>query len=93
MKHSKKTLVDTIQTLDPSLSEAEAERHLNTVIQALTLLTNKPGNAVMIRGFGTFTRKTTTARIGRNPLTLEEVDVPASSQLRFKPSKSLRKHD
>ncbi len=45
------------------------------------------GEAVALRGFGTFKVTETTARKGRNPQTGEEMDIPAGRRVGFKASK------
>ncbi len=46
------------------------------------------GNQVVIKGFGTFEPRNRAARLGRNPRTGEEVQIPASTVMGFRPSKS-----
>jgi nucleoid DNA-binding protein len=41
-------------------------------------------------GFGTFTKKQRKARIGRNPITGEPMDIKASRTVGFKASQSLK---
>ena len=48
------------------------------------------GDKVLISGFGTFKVNDRKARKGINPFTKEEIDIPASNAVRFKPSKSLK---
>lgn len=45
------------------------------------------GEAVALRGFGTFRVTETAARKGRNPQTGEEMDIPAGRRVGFKMSK------
>ena len=45
---------------------------------------------VQISGFGTFEPRKRKARVGRNPRTQEEIKVPASWSLGFRPGKQLR---
>ena len=42
------------------------------------------GNTVRLLGFGSFLKKTTAARKGRNLRTGEEIDIPESNRLYFK---------
>lgn len=42
------------------------------------------GEAVTLRGFGTFRVTRTAARKGRNPATGEEIDIPAGRRIGFK---------
>lgn len=56
------------------------------VVEAILDITNA-GDKINIKGFGTFERKETAARMGRNPATGEDVSIPAKSKLTFKASK------
>ena len=48
------------------------------------------GNKVQIMGFGSFEPKERAERTGRNPQTGEEIIIPASTAVSFKPSKNLK---
>ena len=48
------------------------------------------GEKVQISGFGTFETKERAARIGRNPHTHEEMEIPAFKSAGFSPSKTLK---
>jgi integration host factor subunit beta len=48
------------------------------------------GNRVEIRRFGSFSRQSRAARLGRNPKTGENVLVPKTVIARFRPGKPLR---
>ena len=45
---------------------------------------------VRVLGFGTFVTATRKATKGRNPRSGEEIDIPASISVRFKPGKMLK---
>ncbi|MBI5243923.1 MAG: HU family DNA-binding protein [Elusimicrobia bacterium] len=60
------------------------ETTFDTVRQAL-----KGGEKVVISNFGTFRVKTRQARVGRNPKTGDNVQVPPRKGVRFKASKNL----
>ena len=50
------------------------------------------GNRIEVRGFGVWEVKQTNPRPNaRNPMTGEQVSVPARRKVRFKPGKELRK--
>lgn len=51
----------------------------------------KTGNSVCIFGFGNFKSRTRAARMGRNPLTGEALEIKASRAVSFNTSYSLRK--
>ena len=48
------------------------------------------GEKVQLIGFGTFEVKKRNARIGRNPRTKEEIEIPARITPLFKPGKILK---
>ena len=47
----------------------------------------KRGERIELRGFGVFVVKARNRGIGRNPRTGEEVAIPTSKTIRFKPGK------
>jgi integration host factor subunit beta len=48
------------------------------------------GERIEIRGFGSFDLHHRPARIARNPMTGESVDLPAKVKVHFKPGKEMR---
>jgi DNA-binding protein HU-beta len=50
----------------------------------------KESQEVRLVGFGTFVTAKRKAATGRNPRTGEQMDIPASTSVRFKPGKGLR---
>ena len=72
-----------------SLSMAQAQDALNAVLAVIQDgLAN--GESVTLTGFGTFSTKSRTARMGRNPRTGEPMAIPACKTPSFKAGKSLR---
>ena len=71
------------------LSKKDSERVLNAAIDAITEALVK-GEKVQISGFGIFETKNREARIGRNPPTLETIEIPATRVPGFKASKALK---
>ncbi|QDH12964.1 HU family DNA-binding protein [Formicincola oecophyllae] len=61
------------------------EELLKTIEQALA-----KGQEVRLVGFGSFVTAHRKAAKGRNPRTGEEIDIPASTSVRFKPGKVLK---
>lgn len=49
------------------------------------------GDDVRLLGFGTFSKKRTNARKGRNPRTGETMDIPAKNMAKFKSGSDLSK--
>ena len=85
---NKGELIDAVaKQLDDS--KAAATRAVDAVI---TCITNgiKTQEGVTIVGFGTFTKKHRKARIGRNPVTRQPIQLPASKTVGFRPSQNLK---
>lgn len=82
---TKSDLIDKVAA--KGKSKAEAEAAVNDVLQSITELTQRDGDKLIIRGFGTFERKHRAGHTGRNPRTGEEVQIAGSSRLTFKASK------
>ena len=71
------------------LTKKDAERVVNATIETITASLVK-GDKVQISGFGIFEVKAREARIGRNPRTAEEIQIPATRLPAFKASKALK---
>ena len=71
------------------LSRKQCEAALDAFVAA-TGDALKNGDKVHLVGFGTFEVKERAARVGRNPRTMESVDIPASRQPAFRPGKVLK---
>lgn len=71
------------------MTKIDAERALNIFLESIqeSLVTDKKLTLV---GFGTFSVEERQARKGRNPRTGEELDIPASNVVKFKPGKTLK---
>lgn len=71
------------------LSKKEAEAAVNAVIDSVTeSLVN--GEKVQLVGFGTFEVRERSARVGRDPRTNKEINIPASKAPAFKAGKALK---
>lgn len=85
----KSELVQLLTAKCPHLYQRDLDRVvsvvLNEIIGAL-----KQDNRVEIRGFGTFSAKERTARIGRNPRNGSSVEVTAKKAPAFKAGKEMR---
>ena len=64
---------------------AALEAALDTIAGAL-----KTGSTVTLIGFGTFKTIKTSARKGRNPQTGKEIQIPASTRVKFSVGKALK---
>ena len=76
MSYTKSDIAKNI-AIKTSVSNQSAKQLLDKFIQVVVSSSNK--KHVKINGFGTFIRKKTPARIGRNPKTGEEVPITAVS--------------
>lgn len=85
---NKKELVSLIAQ-NGSMPSAQADLALEAVIgsiaDALAL-----GKDLRIQSLGTFSVANKKGRKGRNPRTGEEIEIPASRVVRFKPAKGLK---
>lgn len=71
------------------LPKAKASEVVDAVFGTIEKTLSK-GQEVRLVGFGSFATATRKAAKGRNPRTGEEIDIPASTSVRFKPGKGLK---
>ena len=71
------------------LNKKQAEAALNAFIDSVTEAL-KAGEKVQLMGFGTFEIKERAARIGRNPATKENIEIPAKKIPTFKAGKGFK---
>ena len=71
------------------LTKKDAERVVNATIETITESLVK-GDKVNISGFGIFEIKNREARVGRNPRTKEQIQIPAAKLPVFKAGKALK---
>ena len=85
------TKTDIINVLAESTgcTKAKASEGLDAVIDAITTAV-KDGDKVQITGFGTFERRTRSAREGINPATGEKIQIAETNVPAFKAGKSFR---
>ena len=72
-----------------NLTKKQTEVVVNTVFQSITDSLSE-GRKVELRGFGSFRVRERNARVGRNPKSGAQVDVPAKRVPFFKAGKELR---
>ena len=71
------------------LSKKDSEKAVNAALD--TIIENlAAGEKVQLVGFGAFEAKERCARVGRNPRTKEQMDIPASRVASFKVGKALK---
>ena len=72
-----------------ALSKKDSEKAVNAAFEAITAAL-VGGDKVQLVGFGAFEVKERNARVGRNPKTKEEIQIPASRAPVFKAGKALK---
>lgn len=72
-----------------ALSKKDSEKAVNAAFEAITAAM-AAGDKVQLVGFGAFEVKERNARVGRNPRTKEEIQIPASCVPVFKAGKALK---
>jgi len=71
------------------LSKKDSEKAVNATLETITN-TLETGEKVQLVGFGVFEVKNRGVRVGRNPRTKEEIEIPASRVPQFKAGKALK---
>ena len=72
-----------------ALSKKDSEKAVNAAFEVITEAL-VAGGKVQLVGFGSFETKERNARIGGNPRTKEEIEIPASRVPAFKAGKALK---
>ena len=72
-----------------ALSKKDAENAVTAALDVITAALAE-GEEIRLVGFGTFEVKKREARMGRNPKTKEEIQIPATKVPAFKPGKALK---
>ena len=85
---NKTELIAAIATKS-GLSKKDAEKALSATLDAVSEAL-AAGDKVQLVGFGSFETKERNARVGRNPRTKEEIQIPASRVASFKVGKALK---
>jgi integration host factor subunit beta len=86
---TKSELISMLSDKFSQLVHKDAELSVKTIIDSLSNTLSK-GGRVEIRGFGSFSLNHRPARLGRNPKTGENVNVPEKFVPHFKPGKELK---
>jgi DNA-binding protein HU-beta len=71
------------------IEKSTASRAVQAVLDNVSA-SLKRGDPVVLVGFGTFTVRERSARLGRNPKTGEEIKIPAGKAPVFKAGKALK---
>lgn len=85
---NKKELI-TSMSEKTELTKKDVELVLNAFIETIEE-TLENGEKVQLVGFGTFETRERAARMGRNPRTKEEIEIPASVTPAFKVGKAFK---
>ncbi len=85
---NKADLIDTMAN-EASISKAAAEKAIGAFTDGVKNALRK-GETVTLIGFGTYSVVERKARIGRNPQTGAELQIPAKKTVKFKAGKGLR---
>ena len=72
-----------------ALSKKDSEKAVNAAFDTISAEL-AAGGKVQLVGFGSFETKERDARVGRNPRTKEEIQIPASRVPAFKAGKALK---
>lgn len=72
-----------------NMTKKDAEQAITAFTDTVTEALAK-GEKVQLVGFGTFEVRDRAARIGRNPSTKEEINIPASKAPAFKAGQALK---
>lgn len=67
----------------------KAQQVLAAILDQITLTLSR-NESVSLVGFGTFEKRSRTARSGKNPQTGAVIEIAASNTVGFKPGKALR---
>jgi integration host factor subunit beta len=86
---TKSDLIKQLAEANPHHYQRDIERIVSTVFEEVTEALVR-GDRVELRGFGAFSVRHRSSRVGRNPRTGEEVRVPDKAVPYFKTGKELR---
>lgn len=85
---NKSDLIDKIAK-NSNLTKKDSEKALKACLDSIQeALSN--GGKLTLTGFGTFTVKDRRERKGRHPQTGEEITIPESKVVKFRPGKNLK---
>ncbi len=86
---TKSELIARLAEANPHLYQRDVERIVTTIFEEITSALSR-GDRVELRGFGAFSVKERSARVGRNPRTGQAVNVASKYIPYFKTGKQLR---
>lgn len=74
---------------ETGMTKVDAANAVDVVFDIITRMLSN-GDKLQVVGFGTFEVKERAARVGRNPRTNEQLEIPARKVPTFKPGKVLK---
>ena len=86
---TKSELIELLAAKNSHLNHKDVELAVKSLIEQMSLSLST-GNRIEIRGFGSFSLHYRPPRMGRNPKTGDQVQVPPKRIPYFKPGKELR---
>ena len=86
---TKSELIEQIAK-EAGVTKTAAKQIVNSFLDTISNELVKEDGKVRLTGFGTFSTTHRKARKGRNPQTGEEIEIGASSTVKFKPGKILK---
>lgn len=86
---TKSELIEALAASYPQLAVRDMDLAVKTMLDAMTDALSQ-GQRIEIRGFGSFSLSQRAPRVGRNPKTGEQVEVPGKRVPHFKAGKELR---
>lgn len=84
-----KTELIEVVAKEADLKKKDAEAAVSAVIAAIENAL-VAGEKVQLVGFGTFEVKSTAAKTGINPQTMEKIQIPAKNAVKFSAGKALK---
>jgi DNA-binding protein HU-beta len=85
---NKQDLIDALAA-KTGTSKAAAADTLDALIDTITTAVTK-GDTVQLIGFGSFSTGARAARVGRNPATGAEIQIPAAKTVKFTAGKAFK---
>jgi DNA-binding protein HU-beta len=85
---NKQELIDAVVASTGESKAATAET-IDAILDVVTRAVTE-GDAVQLIGFGTFSMGARSARVGRNPATGAEIQIPAANTVKFTAGKAFK---
>jgi DNA-binding protein HU-beta len=85
---NKQELIDAVVASTGESKAATAET-IDAILDVVTHAVTE-GDAVQLIGFGTFSMGARSARVGRNPATGAEIQIPAANTVKFTAGKAFK---